>query len=459
MIERERIHFVNDFPFDETGDYIVYWMEQSVRSEFNHALEYAILKANELKKSLVVFYALPFTYPGANYRQYKFLLEGLFDLSSRLNQRGIKLIVKIGQPDLLVKKFCQEFKVVMLITDRGYLNIGRKWRVEVRKAISVRMIEIESDVVVPVELVSDKEEFAARTIRPKILKYRELFLRPLKQNILVKQTTGLKFKNELVLDSLDEVMKLLKYDESVGEGLFKGGRSEAVKHLKDFINKKGYAEKRNQPNNQALSNMSPYLRHGHISPVEIALRVKSALKKGQFLGQDAEAFLEEMIVRRELSANFCHFNHHYNSYQKALPVWAKTSLAEHAADKREYIYTRDQFEAAATHDEIWNACQNEMVITGKMHGYMRMYWGKKILEWSVDPQAGFDTAIYLNDKYELDGYDPNGYTGVAWCFGKHDRPWGPERAIFGLVRYMNDAGIKRKIKDWKAYVEKWNSML
>jgi len=191
--------------------------------------------------------------------------------------------------------------------------------------------------------------------------------------------------------------------------------------------------------------MSPYLHFGQISPLEITLEISKTRSRSK------EAYLEELIVRRELSMNFVHYNETYDSYD-SIPQWARKTLRAHQKDRRDYLYRREEFEQGKTHDPYWNAAQKEMVVTGKMHGYMRMYWGKKILEWSKTPQEAFETALYLNNKYELDGRNPNGFTGVAWCFGKHDRPWG-ERAIFGNVRYMNEGGLKRKF-DAEKYVEK-----
>jgi deoxyribodipyrimidine photo-lyase len=190
--------------------------------------------------------------------------------------------------------------------------------------------------------------------------------------------------------------------------------------------------------------MSPYLHFGQISPLYIALKVSKTRSLG------AEAFFEELIIRRELSMNFVFYNEKYDSF-KSIPDWAKKTLRAHQKDRRPYLYSPKELENAGTHDPYWNAAQKEMVITGKMHGYMRMYWGKKILEWSKTPEEAFKVALYLNNKYELDGRDPNGFIGVAWCFGKHDRPWG-ERAIFGNVRYMNDKGLKRKF-DADKYVK------
>jgi deoxyribodipyrimidine photo-lyase len=193
---------------------------------------------------------------------------------------------------------------------------------------------------------------------------------------------------------------------------------------------------RNDPTLDYLSHLSPYLHFGQISPLYIALKVIDTDSRGK------EAFLEELIVRRELSMNFVFYNEKYDSFE-AVPEWAKKTLKAHQKNKRQYTYSLEELETAQTHDAYWNAAQREMVGRGKMHGYMRMYWGKKIIEWSKTPEKAFQIALYLNNKYELDGRDPNGFTGVAWCFGKHDRPWG-ERPIFGNVRYMNDKGLKRK---------------
>ncbi len=206
-----------------------------------------------------------------------------------------------------------------------------------------------------------------------------------------------------------------------------------------------YEELKNDPTKECVSNMSPFLHFGQISPLHIALRVSETDSPGK------DAYLEELIVRRELSVNFVFYNKNYDAFE-GLPEWAKKTLKEHEKDPREYVYTLEELENAETHDPYWNAAQREMTLRGKMHGYMRMYWGKKIIEWSRTPENAFKTAVYLNNKYELDGRGPNGFTGVAWCFGKHDRPW-KERPIFGKIRYMNANGLKRKF-DADGYVAK-----
>jgi deoxyribodipyrimidine photo-lyase len=228
--------------------------------------------------------------------------------------------------------------------------------------------------------------------------------------------------------------------------IFCGGTAEAKKHLQNFIENKldDYPEHRNDPTKQCVSNMSPYLHFGQISPLYIALQILKTDSSG------VDSYLEELIVRRELAINFVFYNTQYDSFE-GLPEWPKKTLNEHKKDKRDYLYTARELEKAETHDPYWNAAQKEMTIKGKMHGYMRMYWGKKIIEWTKTPQEAYKTALHLNNKYEIDGRDPNGFAGVAWCFGKHDRPW-KERPIFGKTRYMNANGLRRKF-DAEAYVK------
>ena len=255
----------------------------------------------------------------------------------------------------------------------------------------------------------------------------------------------------LDLTNLDRILCQLDIDHSVSPvGYFQGGPVTAARLLEDFLSRKlkHYPDLRNDPSMDCVSHMSPYLHFGQISPLDIALKVRHAPNQPR---KAKESYLEELIVRRELGINFVYFNEHYDSL-KALPAWAEKTLLEHRADRREHVYGLDTLERAETHDPYWNAAQGEMVVTGKMHNYMRMYWGKKILEWSETPEMGFKNALYLNNKYELDGRDPNSFAGIAWCFGKHDRAW-KERPIFGKIRYMNARGLERKF-DIDTYVRK-----
>jgi deoxyribodipyrimidine photo-lyase len=429
-------------------DFVLYWMQASQRAWENHALEYAADRANELGKGLVVLFGLSADLPGTSARHFLFMLEGLEETRKELEKRGVRMVVRRGPPGRLAAHLGRRASLV--VVDRGYLRIEREWRAEAARALECPFIEVESNVIIPAETASSKEEYSASTFRPKVRRQLKRFLVPLRHRRLKKDSLSLR------LDSLDlrdpeRILTDLGIDRSVGPGAFQGGRSHARVLLRDFIENRldDYPEARNEPGLYGQSNLSPYLHFGQISPLEIALAVR---KHG---GPGATAFLEELIVRRELSVNFVRYNLRYDEYA-SLPAWSRATLAKHRKVPREYIYTYAQLDGARTHDPYWNAAQKEMALTGKMHGYMRMYWGKKILEWSKTPEEAYRTALRLNDTYELDGRDPNGFAGVAWCFGKHDRPWG-ERPIFGTVRYMNAAGLRRKF-DADAYVRKVESL-
>jgi len=444
MIQHERIQVLNRGPV-RNRKYVLYWMQAAQRAEYNHALEYAIEWANEQQKPLVVCFGIIDDYPEANLRHYTFMLEGLIKTQKALEAKGIQLVIRHQTPDLTAIELSRQASLV--IVDGGQLRIQRKWRRNVADKIDCALHEVETNLIVPVETASVKEEFSAGTFRPRITKKIGRFLLPAKHKKPKQDSLGLKFDSFDISDN-KKALASLRIDRSVGPiTAFHGGTNKAKRRLKNFIKNKldGYAEFRNDPGLNYLSNMSPYLHFGQISPLYIALQVMKSKCPGK------DAYLEELIVRRELSHNFVFYNSNYDSFT-GLPPWSKTTLNFHRRDKRQYVYSLKEFEEAATHDPYWNAAQKEMVITGKMHGYMRMYWGKKILEWSRSPQAAFKTALYLNNKYELDGRDPNGFTGVAWCFGKHDRAWG-RRPIFGKIRYMNAAGLKRKF-DPDKYVEK-----
>ncbi|MGD2166215.1 MAG: deoxyribodipyrimidine photo-lyase, partial [Anaerolineae bacterium] len=374
--------------------------------------------------------------------------EGLKETQRALRDRGIQLIVRVKPPVDAVAEFAT--KAALIVVDRGYLREERAWRDRVARRVSCPLVQVESDVVVPVETVSPKEEYAAYTIRPKIHTYLDTFLVPLEVALLQRDSLGLAVGGMEISD-VGALLRRLRVNRGAGRvDTFQGGSSEAETLLGDFVSRKlsCYADGRSDPGEDWLSHMSPYLHFGHISPLEIALRVRRAEQVGQ---DNKDAYLEELIVRRELSMNLCFYNSHYDS-MACLPDWARETLEEHADDRREYVYDEAALEAGRTHDPYWNAAQREMVLTGKMHGYMRMYWGKKILEWMPHPEEAFRVALELNNRYELDGRDPNGFAGVAWCFGKHDRAWA-EREIYGKIRTMTARGLERKF-DMEAYVRR-----
>jgi len=435
VIQPERIQLLNDKPL-RPGRYVLYWMQASQRADYNHALEYAVREANAINRPVVAIFALTPRFPEANERHYAFMLEGLCETQQTLKARGIQLAVLLASPPRAVPEAAQE--ACLLVTDRGYLRIQKQWRAKVARAAPCRMVQVESDVIVPVELASHKEEYAARTFRPRIARHLARYLVPFRRTSVKRDSLGL-LLGGVRLDDAGAVLKQLRLSRAARQvPTLLGGPSRAKRLLKQFITAKlaRYHEIHSDPGLDGLSHMSPYLHFGQISPLYLALRVRATP------GPGSEAYLEELIVRRELSMNFVHYNARYDDFA-CLPEWARRTLNSHRGDSRPQQYTQQQLEEAATDDPYWNAAQREMVVTGKMHGYMRMYWGKKLLEWSPDPEQAFRTALALNNKYELDGRDPNGFAGVAWCFGKHDRPW-QERPIFGTVRYMSAAGLERK---------------
>lgn len=454
MLHPARLQLLADHPPRPNKKYILYWMQQSQRTRFNHALEYAITRANETHLPIVVCFGLTDNYPDANARHYYFLLQGLNDIAANLKKRNILFLVKKGSPEKVAAHYAKDAAIV--VTDRGYLRHQKQWRQDLANSCDEHKLplhQIESDAVIPIEVASNKPEYAARTLRPKIHRHLNEFLKPLPKQTPKHSSLQLKIQSDVDPTNPDAALQKLKIDHTIKPvpQFFTGGENHAQSRLTAFIKThlKSYATDRNEPAKNATSHLSPYLHFGQISPLEITLKIKAASK-------NADVYLEELIIRRELSFNFCHFKENYDSYE-ALPAWARKTLHEHAADPRPYIYTRDQLQSAQTHDPYWNAAQTEMNHTGFMHNYMRMYWAKKILEWSKTPEEAFATTQHLNNTLFLDGRDPNSYAAIAWTYGQHDRPWGPQRKIFGTVRYMNDAGLKRKF-DMEAYIKRVNAM-
>jgi len=443
MVEQKRLRRLNDRP-PRKALYVLYWMQAAQRAEYNHALEYSIQRANELKKPVVVVFGITDNYPQANLRHYHFMLEGLRETKDTLAKNGIRLVIKHRPPELAVAEIAK--RACNVVVDAGHTRIQRKWRQYAARHIDCIVEEVETNLIVPVTQASEKENFSAATFRPGITAKLKDYLVKLRHTAPVRSSLKMDFDSFDISD-VNSALAKLDIDRSVNAVGLPAGTTAAKKQLNIFIKNKldKYPQLRNDPTKDAASNMSAYLHFGQISPLYIALKVLDTVSGGR------DAYLEELIVRRELSHNFVFFNRDYDTFA-SLPSWASNTLVLHTRDKRQYLYSLKEFEHARTHDPYWNAAQKQMLITGKMHGYMRMYWGKKIIEWSKSPQQAFKTALYLNNKYELDGRDPNGFASVAWCFGKHDRAWG-QRDIFGKVRYMSAGGLNRKF-DPNKYVEK-----
>lgn len=447
-IHPSRIRQLNTLP-PAKGDYVLYWMQQSQRAADNHALEYAVQLGNAQGLPVLVCFGLTDDYPDANLRHYTFMLEGLRETQKALAKRRVRLVVRFGAPAMVAQNLGRKASVI--VCDCGHLAHQREWRRMVAKTANCSVYQVETDVVVPVETVSAKAQYAARTIRPRIQKHLPTYLiglakTPVKYSSLDMDIEGLDVSH------VQPLLGAMKVDMTVGPVslYFPGGTSRAKKRFAEFL--KGglsrYEKHSNQPQTDDVSHMSPYLHFGQVSSLRLALEAQKV--KGDIQSARA-AYLEELIVRRELACNFVRYTPHYDRYA-VIPPWARKTLAVHQNDKRPVIYTVDELEQANTHDIYWNAAMKEMKVTGFMHNYMRMYWGKKILEWSRTPEEAFQTTLALNNKYFLDGRDPNSYAGVAWLYGVHDRAWA-ERPIFGKVRYMAASGLERKC-DIQAYVRK-----
>lgn len=424
---------------------VVYWMSRDQRAEDNWALLHAAETAVSAQVPFGVVFCLVPSFLGATARQYRFMLEGLQDVQKKLARKKIPFFLLTGVPGKEIPRFVKRYGVSVLVTDFSPLKISRRWKADVGNAIDIPFYEVDAHNIVPCRHVSDKQEYGAYTIRPKIQRLLPEFL----TEFPPLQTRSIPWPGESPATDWERVSEVLKVAPDINNTQIPAaGEAAARKRLRDFIVYclSGYYEKSNDPNADVQSGLSPYLHFGHISAQRIAFEIQKydANIKSQ------EAFLEQLIVRRELSDNFCLHNANYDSCD-GFPDWAKKTLDDHRRDLRPYIYHLEKLEEARTHDDLWNAAQQEMVLTGRMHGYLRMYWAKKILEWSASPEDAMAAAIYLNDKYQLDGRDPNGYAGIAWSIGGvHDRPWG-ERAVFGKIRFMSNEGCRRKF-DVAAYI-------
>jgi len=436
---------------DTNGRCVVYWMQRAQRTLDNPALDVAVEAANALKLPAIVFFApVPF-YPHANLRHYKFLEQGIPDIARGCAERNIAFVLR-RYPDHSLLTFCDQVKPALVIGDENPMREPRAWRETAAKKLKVPLWTVDADVIVPSKLL-EKEQYAARTIRPRLNAQLKRFLVP-QSNVRAKVSADLpSYIQSLPLNT--DITKGWDIDRSVQPVVsFVGGTSEARCLLDEFVGSKlkRYPEKHGKPDVDGTSRISPYLHFGHISPITVALAVEHA----DVPRATKDAYLDELLVWRELAINFVTFNPLYDSIECA-PDWAHKTLAEHARDKRPILYTREQLEFAQTHDELWNAAQLQMLYAGWMHNYMRMYWAKKILEWSKSPAVAYQAAVYLNDKYFLDGRDPNGYAGIAWTIaGKFDRPWF-DRPIFGTIRYMSAAASAKKF-DSQKYIQQMNEL-
>ncbi len=452
---------------------VAYWMSRDQRVEDNWALLFARGIAEDAGVPLVVIFCMVDEFLGAGLRQYQFMLEGLQEVESSLSLKNIPFMFLRGSPGEEIPSFVDKYGIGTLVTDFSPLRPKREWTEKTASKLKIPFYEVDAHNIVPCWVASGKQEYAAYTFRPKVnallpeflvefpelepnSRFPETFAgkkaggkkaggyKPGKE---VEKSSGSRNTGEL----LPERLKVADTDPYFEPGHFAPGESAALEVLETFLNERldSYSTLHNDPTKDVSSDLSPYLHFGQISAQRVALEVE----KTSADEESKAAFLEQLIVRRELTDNFCYYNRAYDSFE-SFPAWAKKTLDAHRQDPREYLYTREELEFAKTHDPLWNASQVQLLRAGKMHGYMRMYWAKKIIEWSESPEKALENALFLNDRYELDGRDPNGYVGILWAIGGlHDRAWR-EREVFGKLRYMNYSGARRKF-DVDAYVARY----
>ena len=432
------------------GRCVVYWMQRAMRILDNPALDVAIEAGNLLELPVVVFFSVIPNYPNANLRHYHFLQQGLRDVAEDAAERGVGFVVR-RHPDNSIEAFLAEVEAALLIGDENPCREPERWRRVLATRLRIPFWTVDADVVVPSQ-VFNRSYVLLHHFRPHLRAELPKYLVATPKADLLQPWKPRKGLAGFSLD-LDITAGFAKLDRSVGPvDSFTGGTHAALKRLGEFVRLElpDYDEQRNHPEVRGTSRLSPYLHFGNIGPLTVALAVKKAESEGKASAAAADRFLEQVIGWRELAVLFVRHEPNYDNWECAAP-WARKSLLEHAGDPRPHRYTLKQLEGAETADELWNAAQREMVTTGLMHNYMRMYWAKKILEWAPEPATAFEWAVTLNDRYELDGRDPNGYAGIAWAIvGRHDRPWF-NRPVFGLVRTMM-AGSTAKKFDAARYI-------
>jgi len=454
----ERVQLLNGKSANTGGKYILYWMQMFKRTEYNHALNFAIKEANERKLPLVVYEGLKYYYSWASDRIHTFVLEGVQEKRKAFAKLGIKYIFYLqkdkNSPKQTVAKLAKN--AALIVTDDFPCFIIPRHNQAIAEKAEIPVYAVDSNGVIPMACF-EKEEYAAYTIRPKIKKILHEYLKPFEEEKIRIKSLDLEIDcpdTEISGKNIAKLVSECDIDHSVkASNFYHGGTANGRKRLKKFLKEilSDYDEARNKPEKDGSSRLSSYLHFGFLSSLEIALAVQDANAPQA----SKDAYLEEIIVRRELSYNFTRFNENYDSLE-SLPAWAQKTMREHITDERAHIYSLEQLERGETSDELWNASQREMVETGEMHNYVRMLWGKNVIGWTRSYEEAFAVLEHLNNKYCLDGRNPNSYAGILWCFGKHDRPW-MKRPVFGTIRYMTSGSTGKKF-DSKKYIE-WTKTL
>ena len=435
---------------DMAGKCVVYWMQRAERGLDNAALDKAIELGNALGLPVVAYFAGISNFPHANLRHYAFLNEGLVDIAEDCAARGVGFVLR-RHPHEDHLRFFADVHAAMVIGDENPMREPQRWRMDLAEKLTVPFWTVDADVIVPSKLL-EKAQYSGAVIRPRLKRMMPDFIQPFANPTADKPwhtPKGLQAD-----DPHEDMTRGWQYlDRSVKPvEAWQGGRKAAWKRLELFATSKlgKYADDRMHPERDSTSRLSPYLHFGHIGPMTIVNALNAAVEKEPSLAAARDSYFDEVITWRELSVNFCRYQPDYDNV-KCVDNWAAETIAKHDKDKRDTLYTLEQLEAAQTHEDLWNAAQTQMIRHGWMPNYLRMYWGKKIVEWTPDAPTAMQWIIHLNDKYFLDGRDPNGYASIAWAvLGKFDRPW-PERKIFGKRRYMTQASAMKKF-DAKSYI-------
>jgi deoxyribodipyrimidine photo-lyase len=479
-----RVTRCNEVPVHEKGDYVLYWMTAFRRTRWNFSLQHAVDWANRLAKPLLVFEALRIGYPWASDRFHRFVIDGMANNAEILKKIGVSYYPYL-EPSADADKgllAALSEKACVVVTDDFPAFFLPRMIASASKKIPVCIEKVDSNGLLPMK-AAERVFAAAKFFRLFLQKELPLHLselpeaEPLKR--LKHKAPALPLKEILkrwpaaspeILSGAPEPLAEFPLAHDVGVVDEQGGTGRASKRMKGFLDKKLslYEENRNHPDEDGTSGLSPYLHFGHLSVHEIFHHLaakeewdldhlpKKATggRNGWWhMSEPAEAFLDELVTWRELGFNMCRQRQDFDQYV-SLPSWARQTLKDHEGDQRRYVYCLEEFERAQTHDPLWNAAQEQLLQEGRIHNYIRMVWGKKILEWTSSPQKALDIMIELNNKYGLDGRDPNSYTGIMWVLGRYDRPWGPERPIFGKIRYMSSENTLRKLRAAE-YMEKY----
>jgi deoxyribodipyrimidine photo-lyase len=485
-VPASRVRSVNSSQFNPGGDYVLYWMVAQRRATSNYALQRAVEFASQFDKPLLVFEPLRVGYRWANDRHHQFIIDGMVANRARFADSPVTYFPYLeptqGEAEGLLESLARSACVVVT-DDYPCFFLPALVRVAAKK-LAVKLEVVDGNGLYPLSatdrvftMAHSFRRHLQREVHPYLLEApREIpwegVALPRLSQIPSRVTRRWQAAD---LDALKSAKSLPQFpiDHDVSVSSIRGGAQEAQRVLDRFIRERlpRYATERNQPGEEVASGLSPYLHYGHIGAHQVFQAVVErdqwtpaklgSVAHGKAQGwwgasPEVESFLEELLVWREIGFNFSsHRPHDYDRYS-SLPDWVRATLAEHVRDRREHVYTLDEFERSKTHDPLWNAAQRQLVREGRMHNYLRMLWGKKILEWTARPEEALAVMIELNNKYALDGRDPNSYCGIFWVLGRYDRPWGPERPIFGMIRYMSSDNTARKV-DVKGYLRRYGN--